>query len=103
YRQHWLDGRKGQKSFTCIKDFNDKGCPLCKAGNRPSAKFAFNVAEVLEAEDGEAVASIKSLEVGPRLIDQLSNFNTDPKTGPLTKHYWLVRRTGKGSTSQTSF
>lgn len=95
YRQHWIE-REGQKSFTCISDMHAKGCPLCDAGHRPSARFAFNVAQL--SDDGDPV--IKSYEVGPRDIDTLKNFHTDPRQGPLPKHYWAISRTGKGSTSQ---
>lgn len=96
YRQHWINERQGQKSFTCISDMHAKGCPLCDAGHRPSARFAFNVA--LLDESGDPV--IKSYEVGPRDIDTLKNFHTDPRQGPLPKHYWAISRTGKGATSQ---
>ena len=98
YRQHWLE-RQGQKSFVCIADIDPSGdCPLCKAGNRPSIRFAFNV--VLLSADMEPM--VKSYEVGPRVIDQLKNFHTDPRQGPLSKHYWAVSRSGKGATSSTN-
>jgi hypothetical protein len=45
---------------------------------------------------------LKSYEVGPRIIDQLKNFHTDPRTGPLSKHFWAVSKTGKGSTTATN-
>jgi hypothetical protein len=98
YRQHWLE-RQGQKSFTCIADIDPSGdCPLCKSGNRPSTRFAFNV--VLLSSDLEPM--VKSYEVGPRVIDQLKNFHTDPRQGPLSKHFWAVSRSGKGATSSTN-
>jgi hypothetical protein len=97
YRQHWVE-RSGQKSFTCIADIDPKGCPLCDAGSRPSTRFAFNV--VLLSSDSDP--SIKSYEVGPRVIDQLKNFHNDPRQGPLSKHYWAVSRSGKGATSATN-
>lgn len=97
YRQHWIE-RQGQKSFTCIADMHPKGCPLCDAGHRPSARFAFNVA--LLSEDGDT--TIKSYEVGPRVIDSLKNFHQDPRQGPLPKNYWAISRSGKGPTSQTN-
>lgn len=98
YRQHWVE-RQGQKSFTCIADIDPSGdCPLCKSGNRPSTRFAFNV--ILVSPDMEAM--LKSYEVGPRVIDQLKNFHTDPRQGPLSKHYWAVSRSGKGATSATN-
>lgn len=97
YRQHWIE-RAGQKSFTCIADIDPKGCPLCDAGLRPSTRFAFNV--VLLSNDSEP--SVKSYEVGPRVIDQLKNFHNDPRQGPLSKHFWAVSRSGKGATSATN-
>jgi len=97
WRQHWIE-RQGQKSFVCIGEFDDKGCPLCDSGDRPSVRIAFNVALLVAGEE----PSIKSYEVGPRVIDQLKNFHTDPRTGPLTKQYWAVSKTGKGATTATS-
>jgi hypothetical protein len=97
FRMHWVE-RQGQKSFTCLSDMHPQGCPLCDAGHRPSARFAFNVA--LLTEDGDT--TIKSYEVGPRVIDSLKNFHQDPRQGPLPKHYWAISRSGKGPTSQTN-
>lgn len=95
WRQHWVE-RQGQKSFVCIGEFDE--CPLCDAGNRPSIRIAFNV--VLLASDGNH--ALRSYEVGPRVIDQLKNFHNDPRTGPLSKHFWAVSKTGKGATSATA-
>lgn len=97
WRQHWVE-RQGQKSFVCIADFDEKGCPLCDAGSRPSIRIAFNVALLIPGED----PVLKSYEVGPRVIDQLKNFHTDPRTGPLSKHFWAVSKTGKGATTATA-
>lgn len=97
YRQHWVE-RAGQKSFTCISDMHPKGCPLCDAGHRPAARFAFNV--ILLSPDGDSV--VRSYEVGPRVIDSLKNFHQDPRQGPLSKNYWALSRSGKGPTSQTN-
>lgn len=94
YGQHWLE-RQGQKSFVCI----GAGCPLCAAGNRASRRSAFNV--VLLAGNDDPV--LRSLEVGVRVVDQLRNFHNNERTGPLSKHYWAVSRTGKGATSSTLF
>jgi hypothetical protein len=96
FRTHWIDGRQGQKSFVCLHD-DPNGCPLCDAGNRPSTKFAFNIALLANGED----PVVKSFEVGVRLIDQLKNFHLDPRQGPLSKHYWAVSKTGKGAQTQT--
>jgi len=97
YRQHWVE-RNGQKSFFCIADEDPRGCPLCDAGNRSSARFSFNVA-LLEPN---ADPVLKSYDVGIRVIDQLKNFNNDPRQGPLSKNYWALTRTGKGTSSATA-
>jgi hypothetical protein len=97
WKQHWIE-RQGQKSFVCIGDIDDKGCPLCDSGSRPSVRIAFNVALLVPGEE----PVLKSYEVGPRVIDQLKNFHTDPRTGPLSKHYWAVSKTGKGATTATA-
>jgi len=97
YRQHWIE-RQGQKSFTCTSNIHAKGCPLCDAGDRPSARFCFNVALLIPGEE----PVLRSYEVGPRVVDSLKNFHQDPKMGPLPKHYWSVSKTGKGATSQTN-
>jgi len=97
WRQHWVE-RQGQKSFVCISEFDEYGCPLCDGGNRPSVRIAFNIALLIPGEE----PVLKSYEVGPRVIDQLKNFHTDPRTGPLSKHYWAVSKTGKGATTATA-
>lgn len=98
YHFHWIE-RQGQKSYTCIDKLDPKGCPLCQAGDRPQARFAFNVALLDTA--GEPI--LKALEAGVRVMDQLKNFHTNQTTGPIDKHYWAVSRSGKGTSSQTNF
>lgn len=97
FRQHWIE-RQGQKSFVCIAEMDPRGCPLCDAGDRPSARFAFNVA--LMSADNDPV--LKSYEIGNRIIDSLKNFHQDPRQGPLPKHYWAVSKTGTKATTQVN-
>jgi hypothetical protein len=94
WHQHWVE-REGQKSFVCIREIDERGCPICETGVRPSQRVAFNVALLTS---GEKVAN-RSFEVGPRVVDQLRNLNKAPQTGPLSKHYWAVSRSGKGATT----
>lgn len=94
WHQHWVE-RDGQKSFVCIRELEERGCPICELGNRPSQRVAFNV--ILLSTAGPSV--LRSLEIGPRVVDQLRNLNKAPQTGPLTKHYWAISRTGKGATT----
>lgn len=90
YRQHWIE-REGKKSFTCLED----DCPLCDIGDRPAGRYAFNV---LLLSEGEPVNKV--WVVGNRLEGTLENYAKDKKTGPLTRLYWSISRTGKGSNTQ---
>ena len=98
FRQHWIDRTgPGQRSFTCIAD-DPRGCPLCDAGHRASARYAFNVAVLEEGLD----PVINSFEVGARVFSQLKNYHNDKRTGPLSKNYWAISKSGRGSTSATN-
>lgn len=97
YQYHWLEGREGQKSFTCIDKLHPKGCPLCSAGSKAAAQFCFNVAVFV---DGDWVN--KSYQGGSRLFDQLKAFHQDDKTGPLSKGYWAISKTGKKGSTTTN-
>lgn len=98
FRQHWIDrSGPGQRSYTCIAD-DPRGCPLCDAGHRASARYAFNVAVL--AEDMEPV--VNSFEVGARVFSQLKNYHNDKRTGPLSKNYWAINKSGRGSTAATN-
>lgn len=94
WHQHWVE-REGQKSFICLRELEERGCPICATGNRPSQRIAFNIA-LLNTVDAPVN---RSFEIGPRVVDQLRNLNKAPQTGPLMKHYWAVSRTGKGATT----
>lgn len=97
FHQHWIE-RAGQKSFTCLNGIDPLGCPLCAAGNRPSARFSFNVIQLLKNESPVR----RSFDIGPRVLDQLKGYHTNPVQGPLTKHYWAISMTGKKGSSATS-
>jgi hypothetical protein len=94
FHQHWID-RQGQRSFVCLGD----DCPLCEAGNRASAQFCFNVLEITPGDEPR----IRSFQFGPRVFDQVRNFHTDPRQGPISKHYWAISKSGEKSTSSTNF
>lgn len=91
YREHWIE-RPGKKSWTCIED----DCPLCEIGDTPTVYAAFNVVVMDENP------SLNVWRVRPRVASTLENLAEDKTTGPLTKHYYAVSRTGKGSKSVTN-
>jgi hypothetical protein len=81
FRRHWIDRPGiGKRAYTCFKSIG-KECPVCKAGDKPGAVTAFNIA--LLSDDGEAV--IKSWECGVKITQQLKTYANDPKIGPLDR------------------
>lgn len=97
YQQHWINGRKGQKSFRCASTRGGGACPLCKAGDKPGAKFVFFVLEfVFDGENIEPIAQVWSC--GIRVFEQLRAIDTDPrKGGPLQGHFFAVSRSGEST------
>lgn len=97
FKQHWINERKGQKSFTCIAKTgkNAQDCPLCDAGDKPSTQIGFNVVDF--TSPGDPV--LKAWWVGSRVSDQLKNFAEQEKTKPLNRDdvYFVVNRTGSQS------
>jgi len=88
YEQHWIDRTEGKRSFVCLGD----DCPLCTIlGDKPRAKFAFNVLVLSEEEP-----NVQILTAPPTLARQLRAANDDPRRGPLTKFYWSISRQGSG-------
>lgn len=94
YEQHWID-REGRKSFVCLGD----DCPLCTiAGDKPRARFAFNVISL-----SDEAPEVQVMYVPKTAVLLLQAANEDPRRGPLTKYYWSVRRLGTGRETQYTF
>jgi hypothetical protein len=92
YEQHWIDRTEGKRSFVCLGD----ECPLCTiAGDRPRAKFAFNVL-VLNDE----TPNVQIMTAPITLARILFAAHEDPKRGPLTKFDWAISRLGTGRDTQ---
>ena len=92
YEQHWVDRTEGKRSFVCLGE----DCPLCTiAGDKPRAKFAFNVLVISDEEP-----NVQILTAPPTLARQLRAANDDPRRGPLTKYYWSLSRQGSGPQTQ---
>lgn len=100
FRRHWIEstsreGGKTNRPYTCLQSVK-KECPLCKAGDRPSAVSSFNI--VLLDNKGEL--TLKSWDAGARLFQVLQGYATDPKIGPLPRHFFLVSKSGEKATTQ---
>ena len=98
FRRHWIkrttkDGETN-RAYNCPRSI-EKDCPVCEVGHRPQAVAAFNVAEI--GDDGQVL--LKSWDVGPRLFQQLKGYANDPKIAPLTKGFFIISKTGRGSTT----
>ena len=90
YQQHWVE-KTGKRGYVCL----GKGCPLCEAGNTPTAKFVFSLFNL--SDETEYL-----LVVGIRLFKLLQGHDDSPKNGPLTKLYWSLSATGKGQSKTYS-
>lgn len=99
FLQHWIDERKGQRSFTCIKK-KGQDCPLCDAGDRPSSQIGFNIIDFTDPEAPE----VKVWWVGVKVSDILKNFSEQAKTKPIHRDdlYFEIFRTGSKAKGYTT-
>jgi hypothetical protein len=100
YRRHWLpfttqDGRRSNRPYVCPLSFDDQ-CPLCEVGDRASAVFSFNIAVC--GDDGQVLH--RSWDAGVRVFNALKGYSQDPKIAPLTRNFFLVSKTGEGTSTQ---
>lgn len=98
FNVHWLR-RNGQKTWNCIASEDPKGCPLCNAGDVPQARVCFNVALMDTEDGGEPI--VKSLEASSATAEQIKNHHKDAKNGPITKHYWSIKKASSQKTAGT--
>jgi hypothetical protein len=90
YKQHFLSGKEGKKSYVCLGN----NCPLCtELNNKPEDKRAFTVVN-LSTEPFQRQLLIAT----PRLFKALHNIHFTPQ-GPLDKNYWAISRTGVKQTT----
>jgi len=88
YEQHWINRSEGKRSFVCL----GSECPLCTiAGDRPAARFAFNV---IVLTDEEPVTKV--LTASTPVMRLLIAAHEDPRRGPLSKYFWAIARQGQG-------
>lgn len=110
YRQHWAEWLpKGSKlSYVCPNTKTRKVCPICANGDKPQAKFCFNIVDFTDPEN--PINSV--LIVGFKLSNVLEKMAKDRRTGPLDRDdlYFAIHKTGgsgtagrRGGTVQTNF
>lgn len=88
YMQHWVQ-REGKMSFTC----GGPGCPLCKVGVKVTQKIVFPIVNFGESPEDEP--EVMNLVVGRRLLTTLEGYHKAKTTGPLTRLYWALSKTGE--------
>jgi hypothetical protein len=90
YKQHFLSGKEGKKSYVCL----GANCPLCtELNNKPEDKRAFTVVNLSEEPFQRQL-----LIATPRLFKALHNIHFTPQ-GPLDKNFWAISRTGVKQTT----
>lgn len=83
---HWEKGLDGQnKKVICP----NVGCPVCKAGHVPMARYQVIV---IDRVDGK----VKILEGGPRIFAAIKDYAMDPEYGDPSKYDLKVKKEGQG-------
>lgn len=109
YKQHWAEWLpKGSKlSYVCPNTRERKVCPICAKGDRPQAKYCFNIADFTDPEN----PTNSVLVVGFKLSTMLEKMDADRRNGPLDRAdlYFAINKTGaegsrgrRGGTVQTN-
>lgn len=100
-RIHWLEGRKGKRSYPCPgdrkKDTEHNGCPFCAYNLSYRSEARFNVALLTE----EAPV-VMSLTATPRNKKKIQGHH-ESKHGPLSRKFYFYRRTGTKFDTEYSF
>lgn len=90
YAEHWLDDKKGKKSYVCIGD----DCPLCAIGDKPRVYTMFNVLDLREG----AEPKVYPWKVSQTVTDVLEGYAKSDRTSPIDREdlYFSIRKTGGG-------
>jgi len=90
YKQHFLNGKPGKKSYVCLGD----NCPLCTVLNhRAEEKRGFTIINF-----SVSPAQRQILTATPRLFKQLHQAHFSPQ-GPLNKNFWALSKSGERQTT----
>lgn len=83
---HWEKGLDGSnKKVICP----GTGCPVCKAGHVPMARYQIMV---IDRTDNK----VKILEGGPRIFSAIKDYAMDPDYGDPTKYDLKIKKEGSG-------
>jgi hypothetical protein len=107
YRRHWVkstgqDGRETNRPYVCPQSYDDPetgrpmGCPLCDVGDKSQYVASYNIA--ICGDDGQVLH--RSWDMGIRVYKAVDGYSTDPKIAPLTRNFYLVSKSGEGTSTQ---
>lgn len=89
---HWEKGIDGQnKKVICP----GSGCPICKAGKAPQARYQV---QVIDRNDGK----IKVLEQGPTVFNHIKAYAMDPDYGDPSLYDIKIKKEGSGRETKYS-
>jgi hypothetical protein len=84
---HWEKGVDGQpKKVLCP----GRNCPICKAGHNPTIRYQI---QVMDRADNN---TIKVLEGGPAIFNQIKTYAKDEDYGDPTKYDFKINKEGSG-------
>lgn len=96
YESRWVK-RQGRQSFP----FLGEGDPLEAIGVKKSTRIVYPIVNFSQGEP-----TVQSLEVTVTIDGILEGHDANPKTGPLSRHYWSLSRTPsqqKGAGGMTKY
>lgn len=99
YAEHWIDERKGKKSFVCLGD----DCPLCAIGDTPKGFALFNILDLAHPD----TPKVEVWKVGKQVGEVLERYSKDDKTSPINRDdlyfdVFLSGGTSKGGNKRTN-
>lgn len=92
YAEHWLDDKKGKKSYICI---GKEDCPLCAIGDKARVYSMFNILDLRDPENPVVVP----WKVSSTVADVLEGYVKSDRTSPINRLdlYFSIRKTGGGN------
>lgn len=94
FRQHSFQVGGKWPKYTCRQGLDDKGCPLCKAGDSPRFVGAFTIFDHRDKKIKTYIQGIRVLKVLDRL---------HARSGGLTGQDFEITRMGKGTDTTYNF
>jgi hypothetical protein len=100
YRRHWVpattaEGKPTSRPYVCHQT-GGRECALCEVGDRASGVYSYNIA--ICGDDGQVLH--RTWDMGIRVYKAVDGYSQDPKIAPLTRNFFLVSKSGEGTSTQ---